>query len=678
MYAPSSIAVTLFASRPQVDLAQSRSSTLPSENAAQIRTLSLSPDGRLLLSIDVDGRAMIYNWPRRVLLHHFSFKSTVRAAAWSPDGKYLAVGVGRLVQVWHRPELQKSVAPMRLARTFGQPQGDVVTLSWSPDGKCLAAGAEDLTVRVLHMRRQGAGRPPTLMGHRTPTVAIQWASEAQQRSAALLGQPTPHLWTLSQDGALFTWTYFPKAEGEQDAGRKRPREEEEVEEGDSDEEDAEDVTSDEDDVEDAAAGSSPPQKTTTTPKPARKRKPAPFTGGHWSLTSKYYFNQRGAKLTAASFHPSGGLLAAGFSNGVFDLLQLPEAAVVHTLSMGQSPINSMAWNAAGDWVAAGSALLGQLLVWEWRAEVYALKQQGHAAEVASLAYSPDGALLATGGDDARVKVWTPSTGFCFVTFREHAAPVTGVAWLPTGAAVVSASLDGTVRAFDLVRYRCFRTLTAPEPAQFISLAVDPAGEIVCAGAQDGFQIYVWSLKTGRLLDVLAAHEGPVTALAFAPGAPLLASGSWDQTVRTWDVFAGKGGVETLAHSHDVLALAWRPDARQLAASTLDGTVTFWDPHEAEIQGTIAGRRDIAGGRVSTDRRTAANASGGRAFTSLAYSADGSLLVAGGGSRFVCVYDVQERVLLRRIATTNNTSLQGVRHQLNSKNMTGRFSHGMGY
>lgn len=49
-----------------------------------------------------------------------------------------------------------------------------------------------------------------------------------------------------------------------------------------------------------------------------------------------------------------------------------------------------------------------------------------------------------------------------------------------------------------------------------------------AGSQDTFQIFAWSLKTGRLLDVLAAHEGPVVALQFAPNAPLLASASWDK------------------------------------------------------------------------------------------------------------------------------------------------------
>lgn len=53
-------------------------------------------------------------------------------------------------------------------------------------------------------------------------------------------------------------------------------------------------------------------------------------------------------------------------------------------------------------------------------------------------------------------------------------------------------------------------------------------QVVCAGSRDTFQVFVWSLKTGRLLEVLAAHEGPVVALQFCPGTPLLASASWDK------------------------------------------------------------------------------------------------------------------------------------------------------
>lgn len=67
-------------------------------------------------------------------------------------------------------------------------------------------------------------------------------------------------------------------------------------------------------------------------------------------------------------------------------------------------------------------------------------------------------------------------------------------------------------------------------------------QVVCAGSLDTFQIFVWSVKTGRLLDILAAHEGPVVALAFSPTQALLASVSWDRTLRTWDVFSGKGEI----------------------------------------------------------------------------------------------------------------------------------------
>lgn len=55
--------------------------------------------------------------------------------------------------------------------------------------------------------------------------------------------------------------------------------------------------------------------------------------------------------------------------------------------------------------------------------------------------------------------------------------------------LISASLDGTVRAWDLFRYRNFRTFTTPSPRQFVSLSSDPSGEVICAGTLDSFEVY---------------------------------------------------------------------------------------------------------------------------------------------------------------------------------------------
>jgi WD40 repeat protein len=193
---------------------------------------------------------------------------------------------------------------------------------------------------------------------------------------------------------------------------------------------------------------------------------------------------------------------------------------VHSLSIGTSPVTTAVISPTGDWLAFGTAETGQLLVWEWQSESYILKQRGHAHVINTLAWSPDSQAVATGGDDGKIKLWSAKSGFCFVTFADHRAPVTSLCFVGgrggRAQAILSASLDGTVRAFDMSRYRNFRTMAAPTPRQFSCIHADADGELVAAGSIDPFEICVWSMRTGKLLDILTGHEGPITAVRFAP------------------------------------------------------------------------------------------------------------------------------------------------------------------
>lgn len=329
----------------------------------------------------------------------------------------------------------------------------------------------------------------------------------------------------------------------------------------------------------------------------------------------------------------------------------------------------MTINKTGEWLAFGASKLGQLLVWEWQSESYILKQQGHFDSMNSLVYSPDGQRIITTADDGKIKVWDVQSGFCIVTFTEHTSGVTACEFAKRGNVLFTASLDGSIRAWDLIRYRNFRTFTAPTRLSFSSIAVDPSGEVICAGSLDSFDIHIWSVQTGQLLDQLAGHEGPVAALDFAPNGGTVVSGSWDRTVRIWSIFGRTQTSEPLQLQADVLDVAFRPDSKQIAVSTLDGQLTFWSVSDASQQASVDGRRDVSGGRKLTDRRTAANAAGTKAFGAIKYSADGTCILAGGTSKYICLYDVQSGTLVKKFTVSVNLSLDGTQEFLNSRNLT---------
>ncbi|KAI8141777.1 WD40 repeat-like protein [Fennellomyces sp. T-0311] len=594
------------------DLVNNKSLTLPVEMRKDIQLMALSPNATLLVTIDKDGRALLINLPRRVLISHFNFKTPVKAIQFSPDGKWIAASHDKNVEIWRAPGFNREFAPFVLHKTLTGHFDDILSISWSPDSKYFLTTSSDMTARIYRIDPPKDYVPQTLAGHRNAVVGA-WFSEDME-----------NIYTISKDGALFLWRYRTIAAGRGDDSDDEMEVDDEEKHVDSE---------------------------------------------RWRISGKHYFMQNNTKVKSCAFFAPNNLLVVGFSNGIFGLYELPSFVNIHTLSISKNKIDTIAINRTGEWLAFGSSTLGQLLVWEWQSETYVLKQQGHFYNMTSLSYSTDGQTLATGGEDGKVKVWNTTSGFCFVTFSDHKSNVMAVEFAKQGKVLFSASLDGTVRAFDLVRYRNFRTFTSPNPVQFSSLVVDPSGEVVCAGTTDTFEIYVWNVQTGKLLDILAGHTGPVSSLAFSPVGMLLVSGSWDYTARTWDIFGRSKQVEIFQHQTEVLAVAFRPDGHEIATTTLDGQVSFWDVDNGKLVGTIEGRKDISGGRKAGDRTVADNASSGKCFNSVCYTADGSSIIGGGNSKYICIYDIQTKVLIKKFQISQNLSLDGTQEQLNSKHMT---------
>lgn len=515
-----------------VDLVQGRCVTLAPENREDVAILALTQDAKLLLSIDVTGHALLINFVRCSVLTRINFKGKVRSAKWSPNGKWLIVTHGRQILLWRTPTVELGWQFVKDKRLAGH-HDDVVDLAWAQNSQFFASCSKDGTVRLWSVVPRDDFQSMALLEHRSPVRAV------------FLSEDLQYVYSMSRDGQLVSAKYTLKDGVEADA-----------------------------------------------------EKPLYCLPGTWSVESKASCQQPiYNKVTRCDYDSQSRLLAVGFSLGVLMLFEMPSLQALQTLSLGQESLDTVRLGAKGDWLAVGSGAVGQLLVWEWRSETYVLKQQGHHWGVKCVAFSPGavnlkrgkalatsearpeehsaigGRLLATGGYDGKVKLFNAQSGLCFVTFAEHTAAVQDLCFTPQGNAVLSASADGSVRAFDLLRYRNFRTFASPDGlCQFSSLAVDSGGEIVAASAKGGkYAVYVWSIQTGNILEILTGHTSFVQTLHFSPSANhpgQLVSGSWDGSLNVWDLYAGtKGGAaEALQCSSSVLCVSFGPEP-----------MTFWPP-----------------------------------------------------------------------------------------------------
>ena len=265
--------------------------------------------------------------------------------------------------------------------------------------------------------------------------------------------------------------------------------------------------------------------------------------------------------------PNGGLIGVVFSN----LIQLrdPHFGTLHATLRHDLPVNSIAFNPDGSLLASGS---GDNVVRLWIPDTETLQAtlHGHAASVLSVAFSSDGLLLASGSADGTVRLWNPHTEALQATLHGHTASVLSVAFSPDGLLLASGSANGTVRLWNLVTETLQATLEA-HMASVLSVAFSPDGLLLASASADGL-VGLWDPHTETLQTTLG-HESPVLSIAFSPDGDLLATGSTDGTARLWDPHMVQLKA-TLGHESPVESVAF--DGSMLVTGSQDGRVRQWE------------------------------------------------------------------------------------------------------
>jgi WD40 repeat protein/serine/threonine protein kinase len=270
---------------------------------------------------------------------------------------------------------------------------------------------------------------------------------------------------------------------------------------------------------------------------------------------------------------------------------------------------------SADTLEARSSLLTTL-----QASPYLLTYLHGGDSIRSVAYSPNGRLIASGGKDNALTLWDGSRSLGQALIG-HEGWINSIAFGPDNRLLVSGSADETVRLWDVQSRQPMDEPLLSNGGAVWSVAVSPDGQKIASGNADG-TINLWDAESHQPIgEPLTGHSDAVYGLAFSPDGQTLASSSGDNTIRLWDAQTGDAIDDPLVgHNNWVMSVVFSPDGSLLASTGLDRTIILWDTRNYEPVG-----------QIDTEHQNYVRR--------LAFSPDGSLLASASDDHTVRIWDV---------------------------------------
>ena len=246
-------------------------------------------------------------------------------------------------------------------------------------------------------------------------------------------------------------------------------------------------------------------------------------------------SDKGYPVGSIAFSPDGTVLASQSDDHRVRLWDVSTGENIATFKLPY--VYSLFFTSDGTLLAASAALDGTarinntLRLRDVSTGENLAALEGHLGRVDFVAFSPDGALLASGSADNTVRLWDVATGENLATFEGHLGRVDFVAFSPDGALLASGSADNTVRLWDVATRTNIATLGGHIEG-IHSVVFSPDGKTIVVAFSNN-TIELWNVAT-RTMITRFYEEGLIRAIAFSPDGTRFTTGSWHGKINLWD------------------------------------------------------------------------------------------------------------------------------------------------